>query len=339
MKRKIAAGLVVLVAVPAVALMALGLRFRPKSEREDTATVQREIESLTRARDSLRIIVYDAAATSDLLDGRPPGDIVIALPTPFVDAVVRGVVTGWFHDVDLRLPRMRVRKEGEVKARLGFLGRRTVGAYNLDVVLNNVRGRLQPDVPTLSFGGDTIKMSVPVRVAAGTGVARVTAEWASKGLAGPVCGDLSVTRDVTGQVRARSYVARGRIVLSATNGQINADPAFPALAMRIFIDPSRSSVAALDSVLAIKRGLCKFAMDRARASDRILELVGRGFNVKIPQRFFRPIRLPVAVETEVPVGKREVPLTVTASGLSVTPSTVWIAANVVPTAAKAPAVP
>lgn len=334
MKRWIALGVVAVVAIPSVILLGLGLRFRPKAEREDPAQVQREIATLTATRDSLRTIVYATAATSDLLDKRPPGDVVIALPTPFVDGLVRSVVTGWFHDVDLRLPRMRVRKEGELKARLGILGSRTIGSYDLDVVLDKVHGRLQPEVPTMSFGGDTIRMSVPVRVAAGTGIARVTASWKSKGVAGPVCGDLSVTRDVTGQVRARTYVALGRIVLSATDGSINADPAFPDLAMRLFIDPSKSSVAALDSVLATKRGLCAFAMEKAHAGDRILELVGRGFNVKIPQRFFRPIRLPVAVQTEIPVGEHSVPLKVTPSALSVTPSTVWIAASVVPVARK-----
>ena len=334
MKRWIAGGIVVVAGVPAVVLLGLGLRFRPKAEREDPVQVQREIATLTATRDSLRTIVHATAATSDLLDKRPAGDVVIALPTPFVDALVRSVVTGWFHDVDLRLPRMRVRTKGELTAQLGILGRRTVGAYDLDVVLDKVHGRLQPEVPTLSFGGDTIRMSVPVRVAAGTGIARVTASWKSKGIAGPVCGDLSVSRDVTGQVRARTYVALGHIVLSATDGRINADPAFPDLAMRLFIDPSKSSVAALDSVLATKRGLCAFAVEKVRVSERILELVGHGFNVKIPQRFFRPIRLPVAVQTEVPVGRHSVPLKVTPSALLVTPSTVWIAASVVPAARK-----
>lgn len=330
MKRWIALSAAVVVGVPTVALLALGLRFRPRADREDPAQVARQIQALTRVRDSLRTVVYATAATSDLLDHRPPGDVVIGLPTKFVDGLVRGVVTGWFHDLELRLPRMHLTKDGELSARLGILGQRTVGAYNLDVVLDNVHGRLQPEVPTLLFGGDTIRISVPVRVAAGTGVARVTASWKSKGIAGPVCGDLSVARDVTGQVRARTYVAKGRLVLSATEGGINADPAFPDLRMRLFIDPAKSSVAALDSVLATKRGLCAFAIEQAHASERILELVGRGFDVKIPQRFFRPIRLPVAVETEVPVGDRRVPLKVTASGLSVTPATVWIAASVIP---------
>jgi hypothetical protein len=330
MKRWIVIGAVVAVGAPVLVLASLGLRYRPKSEREDPATVVREIAVLTRTRDSLRALVYDAATSSDLLDRRPAGDISIGLPTPFVNLIVQHVVSGWFHDVDLRLPRMRLRKDGEIKARLGILGRRTVGSYDLEVILDNVHGRLQPGAPTLTFGGDTIHVAVPVRVAAGTGVARVNASWKSRGLAGPVCGDMSVSRDVTGRVRARDYVARGQIVMKAVNGTVSADPEFPDLAIRIFIDPARESVAALDSVLATRGGLCGYAVEKSNASDRIQALVGRGFRVKIPQRFFRPIRLPVAVQTEVPVANSQVPLNVTPSALTVTNSTVWIAATVVP---------
>lgn len=317
-----------LIVLPLLAALIFLARFRPKSDREDPATVVREIAKLTLQRDSLRKIVYDAAETSDLLDEQPTGDVVIGLPTPFVDAIVQSVVTGWFHDVDLRLPKMRLRKSGEVKARMGIFGRRTVGAYKLVVTLDDVRGRLQPGVPTLSFGGDIITMEVPVRVAGGTGVAHIQADWDSKGIAGPVCGEMSATGDVTGQVRARSYTARGRIVLSAVNGAVMADPDFPELAIRLFIDPAASSVAKLDSMLATRGGLCGYAIDKSRASERIQELVGRGFRVKIPQRFFRPIRLPVAVETAVPVQNKEVSLEVKPSGLAVTPSTVWFGASV-----------
>ena len=327
-RRRMVIALGALVLVPTIGIAVFAARYRPKWEREDPATVQRETIQLQRQRDSLRAIVYDAAATSDLLDEQPVGDVVIGLPTPLVDLVVRNVVAGWFHDVDIRLPRLRVRKSGEVKARLGIFGRRTVGEFNLDMVLDDVRGRLQPGIPEMTFGGDVITMNIPVRVAAGTGVARVTAEWKSRGLAGSVCADETVTRNVTGQVRAREYTARGRLNLKAVDGAITADPDFPELAIRLFVDPSRASVAALDSLMAEKDGLCGYAVDKSRASERIQALVGRGFRVKIPQRFFRPIRLPVAVATSVPVREREVGLAVTASGLAVTQSVLWVGANV-----------
>lgn len=328
MKRWIAVGVAVVIAVPTVVLTIVGFRFRPKGERENPVVVQREIKALTKTRDSLRSLVYFSAESNELLQGRPPGDILIALPTPFVDAVVRNVVLGWFHDVELHLPRMHVRNAGEITAPLGILGHRKVGSFDLDVTLDGVHGRLQPGVPALTFGGDTIHVVVPVRIAGGSGTAHVKASWRSKGLAGPVCGDMDAERDVTGQVRARNYVARGRLVLSAVDGRVLADPAFPDLAVRLFIDPAKSSVNALDSLLATKRGLCAFAIGKARASERIQEIIGRGFNVRIPQRFFRPIQLPVAVQTSVPVADRNVALKVVPSGLSVTKAVVWMGANV-----------
>ncbi len=328
MKRALSVALAVIVGVPVIAICLLAIRYRPKAERENPATVEREITQLTASRDSLRKIVYDAALTSDVLDGRPIGDIAIGLPTPFVDTIVRSVVLGWFHEVELRLPQMRVRKSGEVRARVGILGRRKVGVYALDITLNGVRGTLQPDPPTLKFGGDEIGISVPVRVAGGTGVAHIKADWTSTGITGPVCGEMSAERDITGQVRARQYTAIGKLKLSGDKGALLADPDFPALAIRLFINPSPKSIDALDSVLATRGGLCGYAIGKSRARDRIHALVGRGFLVKIPQRFFRPIHLPISFETSVPVAQTALPLQVTPSGIAVTASTVWLTANV-----------
>jgi hypothetical protein len=326
--RLIAGAAIVLVLVPLAVVAVVAARFRPSWEREDPATVRREIALLSAARDSLQRRVYDAAATSDLLDAQPKGDIAIGMPTPFVDAVVQRVVAGWFNEVELHLPRMRVRKSGEVKARLGLLGRRTVGEYDLDMVLSAVRGQLQPGAPQMQFGGNVIRVAVPVRVSAGQGRARIALAWDSRGLASPVCGGLTVTRDVAGTIRPAQYTARGRIVLSAVDGAVIADPDFPALSLRLFIEPSRASIASLDSVLAIKGGLCAYAIDRSGASSRVQQMVGRGFRIRIPQRFFRPIRLPFALQTSVPVRREALSLSVIPSELAVTSSAVWVAAAV-----------
>jgi len=317
----------------------LSYRYRPKAQREDPAAVLREIQTLTITRDSLRAQVYASFAGSERMRGRPAGDIVIGVPAPFVEAVVREVIVGWFHDVDLRLPPIRVRKAGELKARVSVLGRRTLGAYALEVNLRDVRARLQPGAPVMRFSGDGLGLELPVRLAGGSGIARVKIDWASKGIAGPVCGDLSADREVTGQVRPMLYNTRGRIRLAAKDGRILADPAFPGLALRIFVDPAPRSIAILDSLLASKGGLCGVAIGKARASERIQELVGRGFNVKIPQRFFRPVQLPIAFETALPIQDRSLGLQVKASALVTTPSFVWMAANVTlaPRAASAPA--
>ncbi len=338
MKRRILIALAIVLAIPLAAAGWFFVQFRPKAAREDPAAVERDIAALIVERDSLRERVADIAERSELLQGMPPGDVLIGLPTPFVSALVRDVVSGWFHDVELRLQGIRVRKAGEVKANMSVFGRRTVGAYDLDLTLDDVRGRLQPGTPQLTFGGDIVRIQLPLRVAGGTGQATIAFKWDSKGMASPVCGDLAATRKVRGTVKPANYAVQGRIVLSAVSGAVMADPDFPELAVRLFVVPSPASVKVLDDLLDSKGGACGIAIGKAKVGDRILQLVDKGFVAKIPQKFFRPIRLPIAVETSVPMQGNRMALTVTPSGLAVTPAVVWLGARV-QMAPAAPTVP
>jgi len=337
MKKWILVALAVIVIVPLAGVGFLAVKYRPRASREDPAAVAREVASLRALRDSLLARGDTLVKNAELLQRIPSGDLLIGLPTPFVDRLVRDVIAGWFHDVELHLKGLRVRKAGEVKAKMGFLGKRSVGTYDLDLTLDDVRGRLQPGEPKLDFGGDIIRIALPIRVAGGTGEATIAFVWDSKGMASPVCGDLAATRKVSGTVRRADYAVQGRMVLTAVSGAIMADPDFPELAVRLYIDPSEESLKVLDELLASKGGACGVAIGKAKVGDRIRQLVEKGFLVKIPQKFFRPIRLPVAVETSVPMqDKNRMALTVTPSGLAVTPSIIWLGANVgVGAAAKA----
>lgn len=327
-RRKIGIALATLIAVPLLAVAALVVYLQPGLPNASARTVEREIARLTRERDSLRILVGEAAERSALLAGRPAGDVLIGLPTPFVEALVQDIVTGWFEDVDVTLRNLRVHKAGDVRARLGILGRRRVGSYDMDLTIDEVRGNLRAGVPSLSFDGRGIGVVLPVRVTGGAVAATIAIEWESKGLAGPVCGDVGATRAITGSVRAEQYMARGRIKLTASDGMLIADPEFPELAVRLFVDPAAASVAVLDSLLATKGGLCGIAVEKAKASERIQLLVARGFQVRIPQKFFRPVRLPIAIERSVPMQSGAITLAVQPSELKVTPATVWLAADV-----------
>lgn len=338
MKRVMLIVLAIVVIVPLAAAGYLFAKYRPRASREDPAVVKREIATLTTERDSLATLVNGLVGKAELLNKIPAGDVLIGLPTPFVDQLVRDVVAGWFHDVELHLKGIRVRKAGEVKAKMGFLGKRTMGSYDLDLTLDDVRGRLQPGEPKLSFGGDIIRIGLPVRVAGGTGEATIAFVWDSKGMASPVCGDLAATKKVSGTVKKAEYNVQGRMVLSAVSGALMADPDFPELAVRLYVEPSEASLKTLDELLASKGGACGVAIGKAKVGERIRQLVEKGFNVKIPQKFFRPIRLPVAVETAVPMQNNRMGLKVTPSGLAVTPVIIWLGANVAiaPAAAKVP---
>lgn len=294
----------------------------------DRRVVVEELRVLKEQRDALQAELEVAQQYSALLDRRPEGDVLLALPTPFVQRMVTGVIVGWFDRVDLHLTNLRVRKQGEVKARLGLLGRRRVGTYSLQLDVADLRGRLEPGAPTLSFGGDTIGIVLPVRLTQGEGRGRMTFEWDSRGLANMVCGDLTTSENIAGTVIPADYVARGRLKLSASNGGVLIDPDFPGLQLRLRIKPSAASVRALERTLAEKSRLCDMAVEKANVEERILALVGRGFPVRIPQKFFRAVRLPVAIEGALPMADKRVEVRATPDTLVITPQAVWLAARI-----------
>ncbi|MCE9601077.1 MAG: hypothetical protein K8S21_02550 [Gemmatimonadetes bacterium] len=292
------------------------------------AAVEREITRLTHERDSLRTLVRATADSSDLFARRPAGDVLIALPAPFVVSLVKDIVAGWFTDVEVTIHGLRFHKVGDVRASLGVLGRRRVGSYDMNITFDEILGRMTAGAPSVQLGGDDVRVAVPVRVNGGTVKATIAIDWDSKGLANAVCGDLAATHAVTGTVRVSEHIAIGHLALSAREGAVLVDPEFPDLAIRLFPEADTASVAVLDSLLATKGGLCGIAVQKVRVSDLIVARVARGFLIRIPQKFFRPVRLPIAVEREWPTGGRELTLMVSPRDLVVTRAAVWLAADV-----------
>lgn len=314
----------VMIVVAAAAVILL-LRPRPWVS---AAAIEREIVQLTHERDSLRTLVLAAADSSELFARRPAGDVLIGLPSPFVASLVKDIVAGWFHDVEVTLRGLEFHKAGDVRAPLGVLGRRRVGSYDMNITFDELRGRMTAGAPSVNFGGDVIKVALPVRVNGGNVRATIAIDWESKGLANAICGDLAATHTVTGTVRATDHIAIGRLVLGARDGSVVVDPEFPELAIRLFPEADSASVAVLDSLLATKGGLCGIAVQKVRVSDLIVARVARGFLIRIPQKFFRPVRLPIAVERAVGTGGRELTLVVSPRDLVVTRAAVWLAADV-----------
>lgn len=306
----------------------LNWRFRPPTASVDTTALRREVLALRAEHDSLRTTLLEAQGKSDLLDRRPSGDVVVALPTPFVAGVVTDVVTGWFDEVDLHLRNIRVQKTGTVRTRLGFLGRRTVGDYTVKLHLLDVQGRLKPEIPVLTFGGDSVGVAMPVRLVGGAGHGRLALDWDARGLAKPICGDLAAEHAIEGTVLPQRYMARGRLHLTASAGGIMADPEFPGLSMRLLVRPSAASVQAMEALLESKGPLCDLATSKGNVERKIMELVGRGFLVKIPQKFFRPVRLPISLQEEISMLDKKVAITATPDTLIITPQAVWLSANV-----------
>jgi hypothetical protein len=307
--------------------------YRAPALSTDPRALEQEILRLRSERDSLQEHVVGVEATRELLDRRPGGDVLLALPTPFVQSLARDIMRGWFSAVDVHLRNLTVQKAGDVKASLRFFGRRQVGSYTLRLTLADVRGRLASGTPRLTFArdaarADRIDITLPVRLEGGTGRGTAAFAWDSKGLANGVCHDVRTEKPIDGTVSPAQYEARGYLRLRAAKDGLLIVPTFPDLAMRLMVKPSARSVATLEELLTSQGKLCNFAVEKAGVEGRILDLVGRGFEVRIPQRFFRAVRVPITIDGAVPIAGTKLLLSATPDTLVLTPQAVWLAARV-----------
>jgi hypothetical protein len=300
-----------------VATLALAVGCAPG---ERGASEAERIAALERERDRLRGRLAQLAAGDALRRQAPAGDVLLGVPTSLARSLVAKVMTGLVDGVTLVLHDIHVRKQATVKKVV------TLGSYELDVTIDEVRATLKTGTPELAFGGNRIDVKLPVRLDRGAGRARVRFRWDGRNVAGMVCGDMDVTRDVSGNVRPATYPVRGALLLSAEATEIVATPRFPELKVKLVVEPSAASWAAVEQLLDEKTGTCGYVLEKADVKGRIQEVVGRGFVVRLPTERLKPVRLPAAVRRSVAVADRSLALDVKLGGLGITPEMLWLGA-------------
>jgi len=333
MRRAAAVLLAGLVAMGGVAFGWLQWR---RAQRPPPPTAARLAE-LRAERDRLQGVFRAAvlARGEQSLVEAPPGGVMIGIPTRLTRSIVEQVVTGLFGETTLTLKNLKVHKEGQVKAKM-LVRKRVLGTFVLDVKIHQVQGILKPGKPVLVFGPSTVAVTLPVRLAEGRGSADLRFQWDSKGLAAnTVCGDLDVTRSVTGGVEPKDYVVTGSFAIAASGNAITLRPRFPDLAMRIFVDPSDEAWNVVDGVIEEQRKGCEVALNKVDLKEKLGGILGKGFNVKIPQKIFKPIRLPAGVQQSLDVQGVTIALGVKPTGLLVARDRIWYGAEIA--VAKTPA--
>ena len=258
----------------------------------------------------------------------PRGGLMIGIPTSFTRSIVEQVVTGLFGETTLTLRNLKVHKEGDVKAKM-LIRKKRLGAYVLDVDIHEVQGILRPEKPTLNFASNRVDLVLPVHLAEGTGNADLHFKWDSKAFsANVVCGDIDITRAVNGGVIPQDYRVEGRFGIASKGNAILLTPEFPDLAVRIFVDPSEQAWAVVDEVVKAQRKGCEIALNKVDIKAKLGEILGRGFNVKIPQKIFKPIRLPAGVSQSLEVQGIRLALHVKPTGVLVANDRIWYGADV-----------
>jgi hypothetical protein len=219
-----------------------------------------------------------------------------------------------------------VHKEGQLKAKL-LIKKRTLGEYTLDMKIHEVQGLLKPGKPTLAFGTNTIDIGLPVRLAEGTGNAELNFKWDSKGSANLVCGDTEVSRTIAGGVVPQDYSVKGSFGIAAAAETIVLRPRLPDLAVRIFVDPSEEAWKLVEEVVKGRPKGCEIALGKVDVKEKLSGLLGKGFNVKIPQKIFKPIRLPAGVSQSLEIQGVKMALEVKPAGVLVAGDRIWYGAD------------
>jgi hypothetical protein len=295
----------------------------PEQMRAKIAALEQEIPRL-------RERAGELVATDPRLQGMPQTGVRVGVPTALARTLIERVVSGFVDSVTLRLTNLKVKKSGNVKKVI------TIGHYDLAVVIAEVTGRLKTGKPTVRFGGDRITISLPVRIASGTGNANVKFKWDGKNVSGAVCGDMEVDQDVAGRVRPAEYPVAGAIQLAATSRAILAAPKFPVIKVNLKVEPSPESWAAVQAVLDSKEGVCGYVVDKVDIRGVLEGLIGKGFDVRLPTEKIRPMAVPVGIAPSIEVGDEVVRIEVEVNDLAITEHMIWLGADVTLGSAGAP---
>jgi hypothetical protein len=319
-------GRIVLMALAVLVLAALIVVWvtlsRAREGRRNTAELQAHIVELTAERDRLRAQVMAAVSNDPQLAGMPDRQLRIGVPTTLAHQLVSTFVTGVADHVTLELGNLRVRRQGSVRRVV------TLGDYDLDVRVTRVTARLAAGAPDLRFGGNQVRLALPVRVASGSGAATINFQWDGRTIGSAVCGDMELREVVTGTVVPATYRLSGTLQLSTTKEAIVVTPRLPSLRVKVRVQPSKASWALVQKFLDDKGGVCGFVLDRVNIREALEGLFARGFDVRLPVERVKPLALPVGIAQTMAVRGTPITIDVADAGLTITDRMIWLGANV-----------
>ncbi len=303
-----------------------------REDRQSPDQLRAQIQALQKERDSLRERMNELMVKDPRIPGMPDSPVRVGVPTTLARDLIQRVVAGFVDQVTLELKNLKVKKHGQVKKVV------TLGEYDLNVLITRVSGRLKTGKPEVTFGGNKVTLALPVTIASGSGKATIHFKWDGKSVAGATCGDLEVTREVTGGVRPDTYPLSGGLSLTATAKEILAQPRFPLIKVNLKVSPSAESWQAVDKILAGKEGVCGYVVDKVNVRGILERLVNKGFNVRLPTEKIKPMAVPVGIEPTMQVRGKPVALGIKLGRLAITEQMIWLGADVsVTTGAEAAA--
>jgi hypothetical protein len=288
-----------------------------------------ELDRLVARRDALQARIREliVAAGETSLAQAPRGGIMIGIPTVLTQSIAEQLVSGFFNEMTLTLENVKARKAGEVRVKM-LLGKKRIGSYDLEVNIAEIQGVLRPGKPQFGFSAGRFTFVMPVRLAEGHGRAQLHFKWDSKGVAANlVCGDADLVKEVTGSVVPADYTLRGAFDIATQGEEVTLRPDFADLAVRIAVSPSEQAWGVVDEVIQDQRAGCEMALGKIDLKEKLAAIVGRGFNVKVPKKLLRDIRLPAGLRQSLEIQGLRLAVQVKPTAVLVSPERLWYGAD------------
>jgi hypothetical protein len=309
-------------------LLALGSAPHPARTR---AEAQPTLSQLRAEQAALRERLA-AAVRRDPLAGRViagGADVVLAMRTDFVEALLAEVAHQYFDDVVLDLAAVRADADGELRPKTP-LGRVTLGEWRLATTVERLRGRLQAGHPRLRFQQDRVDVDVPIEVRPAPGRIALAFAWDSKGLVNVVCRDFAVERVLEGQVLRQRHRLDVAIRLASGDGFLSATPALADRRVRLRVDLTPESWASVERELAAQDRFarCGMLLKPERVLGELRALAERGIEVRLPEELVGSVRLPARLAQQVRLGTRDVELELRRPTFRVDRELVWSSARI-----------
>lgn len=287
---------------------------------------------LKKAYDQLHARLEKASATEPLVTSAfaARGEVVLAIRSGLIEDLAGNVAQRYLDRVTVDLTGVQARKSGEL-GRKTLLGRVKLGEWSVRVELGEVKGDLRAGSPRVGLRGpDLIEVEVPVEVQETEGAATLHLDWDSSALAGVVCKDFEMTREIQGRVLAQRHLLSGALRLLNTGESLTATPVFPERRVPLKMDLTPRSWGVVEAALRSQDvlGKCGIVMDPDKGLMRLRALVARGIKVKLPDSIFRTVSLPARLHKSVRVNQRSVGLRLTAESLRIETATLWSSVSV-----------
>ncbi len=303
MSARRALGLVVLALAAGLACRCAG------TTRPSARTLRAQIAALEKERDQLRQRLDQQMSHDTRLASMPDAPVRISVPTVLIRSFLEALAAGFADDVRLELQDVKAEKKGELKKLV------TLGHYDLQVTIEDVAGTLHAGRPELQFSGNQVGLTLPIALDSGEGNATLHLRWDGTGVSDALCGDMEIRQAVSGRVRPQRYLLRGSLVLSATSQQVLASPRFPLTKVRLEIEPSPASWAAVQRILDQKSGVCGFVLDKLDVGGLLRGVLDKGVKVRLPLEKIPSFAVPVTVGSTIDVQGKPVALGVQLAGL------------------------